>query len=161
METKAIVIASITFLVVVCGLFGFTWYQKSLVTEQVSEPVTVTPDQSEDSDSEMRRITAKHYYIDGVHTLVGEIEMPTPCDLLQHEVVVAESFPEQIMIDFTVLNNSENCIQVITSQRFMVEVPASEAVTISARYEGVPVILNLIPAAEGETPDEFELFIKG
>ena len=87
--------------------------------------------------------------------------MPTPCDLLESSAVVAESFPEQIMIDFSVLNNAEFCSQVITPQRFKVTAPASEKATFSAKFMGRDVELNLIPAEPGEVPDDFELFIKG
>ena len=75
--------------------------------------------------------------------------------------MVAESYPEQITINFTVLNNADTCAQVMTEQRFMVEVTASEEATFSATLEGRPVELNLVPAAEGETPEDFELYYKG
>ena len=65
------------------------------------------------------------------------------------------------MVDFDVINNADMCAQVITDQRFSVSFDASEEARISAKLEGRQVELNLIPAAEGETPDDFELFIKG
>lgn len=107
------------------------------------------------------RIDAKHYFIDGKHTLVGEIEMPTPCDLVETSASVMESFPEQVIVDFTVINNAEMCAQALTAQRFKVDFQASMEASIAARFMGRAVDLNLIPAAAGETPDEFEIFIKG
>ncbi|MCA9362393.1 hypothetical protein KC906_03375, partial [Candidatus Kaiserbacteria bacterium] len=70
-------------------------------------------------------------------------------------------FPEQVVVDFSVINNAESCAQVVTAQRFMVDFQASSEASISARFMGRDIDLNLIPAAEGETPEEFELFIKG
>lgn len=107
-------------------------------------------------------ITAKHSFSDGVHIVAGEVEMPTPCDLLESEVVVMESFPEQVLINFKTINQSEGlCAQVITPARFKVEFSASEGASISATLNGERVILNLIEAREGEDLDDFEIFIKG
>ncbi len=165
MNNTTITVASAVFLIVVAGLFGYTYYQRmQLEDDAATQPVEQTderPDANEGPYSYIERIDAKHYFIDGTHTLVGEVTLPTPCDLLQHDVMVAESFPEQITINFSVLNNAETCAQVLTTQRFMVEVKASENATFSARFAGRAVELNLIPAPEGETPDEFELFYKG
>ena len=162
MGTKIITIATVVFVVIVAGMFGYSFYQKSLL-QNVSLDSADQGDQEPVSDrfSNIERIDAKHYFIDGTHTLVGELTLPTPCDLLEHEVIVAESYPEQISIVFSVLNNSDSCAQVLTTQRFMIEVSASEQASFAARFEGRQVDLNLIPAAEGETPDEFELYIKG
>ena len=87
--------------------------------------------------------------------------MPTPCDLLEAEARVMESFPEQVVVDFSVLNNAEFCAQQVTPARFMVSFTASENASISALFMGRAVELNLMPPAEGGTPDDFELFIKG
>ena len=110
---------------------------------------------------DITRVDAKHYFIDGTHTLVGEINFPTPCDLLEADATVMESFPEQVVIDFNVINNAESCAQVVTAQRFKVEAKASAEATFSARFMGRDIELNLIPAAEGEVPEDFEVFIKG
>jgi hypothetical protein len=107
------------------------------------------------------RIDAKQFYAAPTHTFVGEILMPTPCDLLNWDTRVLESMPETIIIDFSVVNHSEACAQVMTLQRFKVTADASEAATVRATFEGRAVDLNLIPAEPGETPDDFELFIKG
>lgn len=163
MDNTTIAIASVTFLLVITGLFGYTYYQRiQLEDASMEEPVTEAENPAPEGRlGYIESIDAKHFFIDGAHTLVGELDLPTPCDLLEHNVVVAESFPEQIQVNFTVLNNAQTCAQVITTQRFMVEVTASEQATFNARLEGRSVRLNLIPAAEGETPDEFELFYKG
>ncbi len=119
------------------------------------EPATEVP------YADITRVDAKHFFIDGQHTLVGEILFPTPCDLLEAEATVMESFPEQVVVDFTVINTADMCAQVVTAQRFKVDFQASEEAVITARFMGRGIELNLIPAAPGETPDEFELFIKG
>lgn len=156
-KRRAIILGVALFLLVIAAMFLFVYFNSK-------EAKQSTPPEEEYVDerySSITRVDGKHYYIDGVHTVVGEVAMPTPCDLLQSDAVVAESYPEQITLDFTVRNNADFCAQVITPQRFKVSAPASEQATFSARFEGRPIELNLVEAAEGESPDEFELFIKG
>lgn len=158
---RAVTIAIVIFALIVVGMFTFAYLKKGELED-------VNPQQKEDQAvlaevkyAAITRVDAKHYLIDGVHTLVGEILMPTPCDLLESSVSVAESFPEQVMIDFSVINNAEFCAQVITPQRFKVTATVSPDATFSARFMGRSIDLNLIPAAAGEMPEDFELFIKG
>ncbi len=87
--------------------------------------------------------------------------MPTKCDLLNPEASVAESMPEQVVVNFNVINTEKDCDKSMTPQRFKVTFKASENATISARIAGRDVTLNLVPAQKGESPDDFELFIKG
>ena len=153
-------VAIALFALIIVGMFTFAYLKKTelekdIVVSEVEEPV------AEVKYASITRVNAIHYYIDGLHTLVGEIAMPTPCDLLEAEAVVMESFPEQIVIDFNVINNAEFCTQVITPQRFKVSASASEEATFKANFMGRPVELNLTPAGAGEVPEDFELFIKG
>lgn len=161
MHTRAIILSIVIFLLIVAGMFYFAYLSQK---EQAAEAPTVT-DGAADVDvtpyDNITRVDATHFYIDGVHTIVGEFTMPTPCDLLESEAVVAESYPEQVMINFKVINNAEQCVQMITPARFKVSAPASAEATFSARLNGRPIELNLIEAAPGETPDNYELFIKG
>ena len=160
MNQKAIVICIALFIVIIAGMFAFAYLKK---TEINKAPLDSSPtlNDGEVKYASITRITAKHYFIDGVHTLAGEIPLPTACDLLETEALVMESFPEQIAIHFNVLNNAEFCPEQTTNQRFKVSATASKEATFSASFMGREVILNLVPAQEGETPDDFELFIKG
>jgi len=147
------------FAAVVIGMFAFAYINRTAeVANQPNEDVagdTMTPYDN------ISRIDAKHFFIDGTHTLAGEIALPTPCDLLETDASIAESFPEQVTVDFTVINNSDTCAQAITAQRFLVSFDASVDARIAAKFMGRTIDLNRIPAAEGETPDDFELYIKG
>jgi len=160
MSKQAIALTVGLFAVIVAGMFVFAYLNR---TEKVqSIPDTNTSEQPVAGPYDyIDRIEAKHFFANGVHTLVGQITMPTPCDLLDHSVTVAESFPEQVTVDFLVINNAEVCAQVVTQARFQVEVEASEDASFRAKFMGRDVELNLIPPAPGETPDDFELFIKG
>lgn len=161
MEKRTTILVSTLFILVIVGMFIFT-YMKSQELPNDSLPVTepeptaVTP-----NEYGVTNISAKRFYEDGVHTIVGEIDMPTPCDLLETNAVVMESMPEQVRFEFTVLNTADSCAQVVTPQRFMVSAPASELADLQATFMGESVTLNITEAEPGETPEDFELFIKG
>ena len=160
MNQKTIVLIVALFVLIVVGMFMYAYLKK---TELVAEPLPQPEPTKEEPVPypDITRIDAKHYYIDGVHTLVGEVNMPTPCDLLEAKASVMESYPEQIQVSFTVINNAETCAQRITPQRFQVEASASESATFGATFMGRPIDLNLIPAGPNERPEDFEVYYKG
>ena len=159
MSNRTIVLFVVIFALIIVGMFLFTYlYQKN--TEPVPLP-TDTQATTTQNNYGITRIAAKYFYINGVHTIVGELAMPTPCDLLTTDATVAESFPEQVTFAFDVVNTTEVCAQVITNQRFKIDASASDQATLRATFMGEPVELNLVEAEAGETPEEFELFIKG
>src|SRR3989338_5561641 len=118
MNQRAIITAIILFALVVVGMFTFAYLKRAelakqqLLTEEVVDVSTAY--------DYITRIDAKHFFVDGVHTIAGEIPMPTPCDLIDPTAIVAESFPEQVTIDFNIINNSDSCAHVVTDQRFKV-----------------------------------------
>lgn len=159
MNHKGIIAAIILFGIIIIGMFVFAFLKKSELTEAPvprSEPVVV----SSPYDS-ITRIDAKHFFSNGTHTLVGEMQLPTPCDLLNWNPLVMESMPEQVRIDFTVVNNTDTCTQVVTPQKFFVEFTASEQAQMEATLNGRKLELNLIPAAPGEKPEDYEFSPKG
>lgn len=158
MSQKSIILITVLFVLIVMGMFIYAHLKKTELREQPNNPEVVVEKNPYDY---IDRIDAKHYFVDNVHTLVGEVNMPTPCDLLVAESEVRESYPEQVVIKFTVINNSDTCIQQITTQRFKVEANASLNASFSATFMGQAIDLNLIPAAPGEKPEDFEVFIKG
>ncbi len=157
MKQRDIVLVCCLLGAIVAGMFTYTYLAKqeqkqnvpdSIATPQVEKPL-------------FSRVEGKHFYRDGVHTIIGEIMMPTPCDLLTYEAVVAESYPEQVTVAFDSINTSESCASVVTAQRFMVSATASVAANFKATYKGQPIELNLVEAAADERPESFELYSKG
>lgn len=159
MSKKVIILVSLIFILVTGGMFGFAYLNK----QDTADTAPVVPEVvgNKKNTYGITQIDGTHFYIDGVHTIVGELPMPTPCDLLATDATVAESMPEQIMLRFDVINNSPTCIEQETTQRFKVSATASNQATFSATFMGDTVKLNLVEAAPGETPEDFELFIKG
>ena len=159
MNHKSTIFAGVVLSIIIIGMFVFAYIKKQEIASDVQPPVVSVEEQ--DPYRNITRIDAKHFYIDTTHTLVGEIVMPTQCDLLNWDTKVQESMPEAAVIDFNVVNNTKGCAEVATPQRFKVSFDVSVGASIKARFMGRDVELNLIPAGEGETPDSFELFIKG
>ena len=72
------------------------------------------------------KIRVAHIFMDGMHTFTGEINLPTPCHALQHKVVIAESYPEQVTAVFEMKSEVDTCIQMIMPEPFVVSFEASK-----------------------------------
>ncbi len=158
MRRRDIVLVSSLLAILVVGMFVYTYLERGSLPAVV--PVVEAPTVPVDRYG-IKQIEGKHFYLDGVHTVVGELIMPTPCDLLEYNAVVAESMPEQVTLAFSVINNDDSCANLATPQRFLLTATASEMASFQATFMGQPVELNLIEAAANETPESFELYIKG
>lgn len=162
MNTKTIYLIIGLLLAIIVGMGLFTFIAKKSLPDESVVATTTNPIQvSNENPYGIERIDAKYFYRDGTHILVGSIVLPTPCDLLESSARVSETIPEQISFDFTVINTAEACAQMMTEQRFRVEAVASQSATFKATFMGKPVDLNLTEGLPSETPEDFELFIKG
>ena len=153
------IIATAIFLLALGGLIFFGFFGGSGEDVVIDDPNPIT-DIAPDARADIT-ITAKHQFKDGTHIIAGELNMPTPCHILDWETLIAESFPEQVTINFNLSTQAEVCTQVITPTRFLVEFQASEEASIRATLNGERAELNLIEAGPDENLEEFELFIKG
>jgi hypothetical protein len=160
MKQHGIIIAIVIFALIIIGMFTFAFLKKSELEQQPVQNTQPEVPAPTPYDS-ITRIDAKHFFIDGTHTVAGEVMLPTQCDLLNWETLIRESMPEGVTIAFMVVNNAEMCAQATAPQRFLVTFSASEAASIDASLNGRKVELNLIPALPGEKPEDFELYIKG
>ena len=137
MRQRDIVLVCVLLAAIVLGMFTYTYLERKNVPV---EEVSVVDPAPNAVPSYISRIEAKHFFEDGTHTIVGEVMMPTPCDLLTYEATIAEAFH----MEFGLASAS-----------------ASAEATQRATFNGQPIELNMIEAAAGETPESFELFIKG
>lgn len=106
-------------------------------------------------------ITAKHQIKNGNHIIAGETNLPTICDLLNQNVTVAKSLPEQVTLEFTTTNQDPNCLERVTPVRFRFDLTADEKADFKATWNGAPVRLNLIPVGPDEDLTNFEVELKG
>jgi len=98
--------------------------------------VPVKENRIPDDVVESEEISIQHQYKDGRHVFKGTIVVPNPCTEAKGDIVVAESFPEQMTL---ALNTHEEegvvCAQVLTQKEFFLEASASE----QALFNGVRV----------------------
>lgn len=116
------------------------------------EPIVVT---------EKTVVTAKHAYANGVHTIAGEVPLPTPCHILDAVAKVSADKKTVVVMLTSSVKTDEVCAQVITPARFKVTAKAAKDAHITATLNGQEITLNLMEAAPGENLDNFELYIKG
>lgn len=155
-QTTGTILVVILVAIVLVGVIFFFSPQEEEPT--VLEPAT--PIEATLPDEVVREaVTAKHQFKDGMHIIVGEIELPTPCHMFDTNIIVRESFPEQVTLEFiATAKEGIVCAQVITPQPFTAEFTASERALITATVNNDPVALNLIKIEEGE---DLEVFIEG
>lgn len=88
-----------------------------------------------------------------VHVLSGVVLVPTPChQVTVTDVLVAESYPEQVRISLSVGSASEVCAQVITEKPFTVSFNASKEAEITFLVNGQGVNLEYISGSDNVTP---------
>lgn len=109
---------------------------------------------SSDSDSiqggSESKIQALHFFENKKHIVVGQIELPNPCQKLKAEAVVRESSPEQVTILLSSQESGDMCAQVIASAPFEVEFEASKNAKINAMLNNAPINLDLKNASAEE-----------
>ena len=162
MQRSRIILIVTLLILLVVGMFVFAYLMRGNQAQAPQPSQTETTQQS-DPYEDITRITAKHYYTDSLqaHTLAGEIPMPTACDLLTTNAVLLDN-DSRVLVSFDVINNSpQECEQKVTPQRFKIGFKAPKDIKIDATFKGRPVELNLVPAKDGENPQDFELMIKG
>ncbi|OHA57938.1 MAG: hypothetical protein A2114_02275 [Candidatus Vogelbacteria bacterium GWA1_51_14] len=156
-QEKKFPITLVVIIVLIIAGLGWAWWANRGDLDDSTDTATSTGDLIDSG----QLITAKHQFIDGRHIVAGEIDLPTPCHLLNTQVQVAKSLPEQVTINFSATSTGEACAQVITPTRFKVEFAAREDASIKATWNGQKATLNLVPVAPGESIEDFEVFIKG
>jgi hypothetical protein len=156
MSNKLIALIIGIFALIVAGMFGFAYLQKAEAPTELPQNETPVVD-----TYSITRIEGTHFYGNGLHTIIGELSLPTACDLLTATSSVSGVTSEKVLLSFSVVNTSTNCAPQPTQARFKITAIASSSATFSAEFMGKAVELNLTEAAPGETPETFELYIKG
>lgn len=158
MSTESKIITStIVILLILAGAFYFLAPDSlKFWGDQTANTIDSANDDSETATPH-ERITAKHQYKNGTHIVAGEVNMPTPCYILN---VSSRIVNGEAIIDFVSETNGEMCAEVITTERFRVDFTAEENVVIKGTWNGEPVELNLIPAGANEDLTNFEIFVK-
>lgn len=143
MHHRTITLVVALFAVIVAGMFGFA-YLKNQELELAAEKQAQmnSPSVVAKKFSYLEQIEATTQFADGVHTISGTLLLPTPCDELSVEAIVAESYPEQVTLQFSVGGVSDFCAQVMTEQPFSIVVTVSQNASFKATLQGQPIPLT-------------------
>jgi hypothetical protein len=145
---------------VAVALIGGGFYYSSKVKKADNSTVKEEVVSEDGSDLAMT-INTKHQYKNGMHTLVGEMDMPTPCHLLESIATKDAVQPNKFAIAFTSTFKGEQCAQVVTPMRFKVSFEGPKDIELSATLDGKKVLFNLFEVKPEENIDTFEIYIKG
>jgi hypothetical protein len=66
----------------------------------------------------------------------GIVYAPNSCTSVEHDVLIRESFPEQVSIEIKTMSTQEVCAQVITPKSFSGKFQASSRADISVTLDG-------------------------
>jgi uncharacterized membrane protein YqiK len=160
---KPIVLIVVLVVLFVLATLFVQFFAKDMFGRKQSAQVINSQNQAPD-ESERQIITALHQFSKGRHTIAGEVNVPTPCHVLNQDVSInSATSPEQINIAFstTAKDDESLCAQVLTSTRYKIDFVALENAVITATWNGAPAQLNLVPVAAGESLENFDVFIKG
>lgn len=147
-------------LVAILVFFAIGLFAYMLISAPTEVSVSQDDQASTTQQSEERLMTAKHQFVNGIHTIVGKTEVPTPCHRLVAEPFFVTENPVGVEIRFNTLLEGEECPSQLFEVPFKVSFEAPEDAILTATWNGGPVRLNLIPVPEGEVLDD-EMYIKG
>lgn len=157
-SAQKIIIGALIVAAIGAIIFGIYRSRSQFGAISVPPPLDVTAPKAEAGEI----INAKHQYREGKHTYAGTLGLPTPCDLLQSDVIRDPLNPNKVGLAFkSVYEGAELCAQVITPRPFKVTFAAPEKIDLTVTYNGKPIRFNVFEVPKTENLDDFEINIKG
>ncbi|HEY4479019.1 MAG TPA: hypothetical protein VI981_01515 [Candidatus Paceibacterota bacterium] len=145
--------------VIAVALIGWGFYYSNKVKN--SEEVVTQEPPKEDGSELAVTVNTKHQYKNGVHTLAGQMDMPTPCHLLESKATKDTVQTSKFAIEFTSTEKGGGCIDVITPRPFKVSFEGPKDIELKATLNGKSIKLNLFEVKPNEDLDAFEINVKG
>lgn len=151
MKNKIITVVLLLILLVV-SVYGYEMIFKKPLVESPSQESTV--------GALVDTLDVKTQYVDGMLTIAGTIQTPTPCHTVSTEV--AQTGPESFDLTLTTsIPQGIICAQVISNKDFKVTFEAPATSTVKAAIDGLEYKLNMFEVPAGQDIDAFDLYIKG
>ena len=148
------------FVIAALTLIGYGFYRSQKADILRTEYGQTPPASQNEEYAEI--INVKHQYKDGKHTYAGELNLPTPCDLLQSDVVKDVTNAKNVEIKFTSVNKTEGaCVEVLTARPFKVTFEGPKNITLTTTFNGKKIKFNIFEVPSTENLDTFEIYIKG
>ena len=159
-EGKNKTVIVIVLILIALVLVGYGFY-KSRAPKTPPAPIeNETAEEPQNQYAEI--VNAKHQYKDGRHTYVGELNLGTPCDLLEFDVIKDSLNLRSIELNFrSVYEGEDGCIQVVTARPFKVTFEAPQTINLTVTFNGKPTRFNLFEVPANEDLDSFDINVKG
>lgn len=153
MKNTIIAIVSLLILLVVC-FYGYEFVFK--------KPLVESPTDTQ-QDLFAPTMDVKMQRKDNVVTIVGELELPTPCHTLDASVSPSNTSTYGIMVKTISPKEGVVCAQVVTPRTFKVStaVAAGEEPTFKLFVDGTEYKLNVFEIPADANIDTYQLQIKG
>jgi len=151
MNKKAIILAVLILVIIVCGMFIFGFLTQKEVMAPSVDPLVPEPTPAPFT---VDRVDLKHFYTEsvGAHTLVGEFMLPTSCDTMTDTVALVED-GARALVSFAVIRaEGSECVKNTAPTPFKIGFLAKKDITIDAVFEGEEVEVSLTEAQPGERP---------
>lgn len=139
---KKIVPMIIFVLVIVGGILVWQQYSQSKSSGNQDNALVDRSDPGKGKDFFLFEIIIHKTFENGTYSITGSVDLPDPCYSIDSKVLVAESFPEQVMLQIDTPRTDEVCAQVITTKEFMVKFQASDKAIISGMLNGKGIKLK-------------------
>lgn len=123
---------------ITAGIFGFFYYDLNY-----SEKSMVVGDGASTSETVF---TARHYYKDGVHKLLGEITLPHSCYEVNKRIQKTSNFPEKFTVIIVATDHFLDqpvCANFRTKYPFVLVFEADENVEVAAVLNSEPIRVEL------------------
>ena len=145
----------ILFIIIV---FGSILYYKNQQNQKIEDNYTRDNVIDEVINRPKETINAKYQFKDGRHTLLGTLQLPTPCHNFEVNVIENDSETE---LSIKISSSQDVCIQQITEKTFKVSFEGDEDMLIVALLNGEVVNFNLFEVPKDEDINNVKIDYKG
>jgi hypothetical protein len=148
----------IIIIVLAVVLLAISLFVQKFNSEKLEAPVI----QDETVEENIMPITVRHQYKDGIHTIVGDLSLPTPCH--SYNAVIEDTEDDavkNILVEYKEPEDGTGCVSVIEDVTFRVSTEGPEDLKFNIFVNGEERRLNMFDLSPDVDIDEFELFIKG
>ncbi len=135
---------------VLSAIFAWSTYQTNQVAKQIQIKKSQVQPAREPSPSpvgspfEELIIKKSNFqiqvkYEDNKFKYAGVVTAANPCELIQTDSKILESYPEQVQISVNTQKSDQICAQVIKNKEFAGEVPAPQSSKVKILFNNSPI----------------------
>jgi len=138
-NTKLVIVLLVLLTLAIAAGVYYSWPSSDI-------PVVITPPVTEEPraiDIATKTILVTHNYLNGEHIYEGRLDLQTPCDSIDYDAKIEETFPEKVLVSMRTVKSKQVCAQVITEKPFTVKYkagPTAVGENLSVTLDGKPIL---------------------